>query len=249
MSIYRMIARMAAVCALNNYMQEPWPTLAKGFIFDSKIEPIEDMKFDRTFPCVVIYTDYDKDHWPRSGRIHDPRMMSFTFEFLVVQNKDDGNGGFTLECPMTDSEIETVIDILENQTLMALKAGNEASDAFNYICPSIHQTISRRGSTVEGGMRLAARQLTIEMDAIRPPLMGGAPPIINAFLSRLETFPDYADRVDAIRAALTPFDSQTEAEARMRVMGYARSVADMLGQPQGPQPVLATPIVFHGPIV
>lgn len=50
MSVYRSLARMAAVCALNNYLEEPWPTLAGPYIFDSKIEPVEDMKIDRVFP-------------------------------------------------------------------------------------------------------------------------------------------------------------------------------------------------------
>lgn len=249
MSIYRTIARLAAVTSLNNFMQEPWPTLAGQYIFDSKIEPVEDMKHDIMFPCVVIYTDYDKDHWKKAGRVHEERVMSLTLELLVVQSIQDKDEQskpiYKLECPMTDSEIESALDTLESQAFRALTLGTVSSDAFNYICPTYHNTISRRGASVEGGLRLAARQITLEMKALREPMTGVIPPIIEAFLERLESFDDYKDRVPDIRAILTEDASETANTAAMRLLGTTRPLANLLGAPSGAVPVLPPNIVYH----
>ena len=250
MSVYRTIVRLSAVCALNNYMEEPWPTLAGPYIFDSKIEPVEDMKIDRVFPCVVVYTDYDKDPWPKAGRVHDDRFMSLTFEMLVVQTVKNQEGSntpepYSLECPSTDSEIETTLDALELQMFRALTKGNVASDAFNYICPAYHTVISRRGASVEGGLRLAARQITVEMKALRENAVGAIPAQIAPFLDRLQSFPDYSDRVDDIIALLTANAADTPNDRAMKTLGYTRDLSERLGAPAGVMPVLKTPIVWH----
>ncbi|KAB2699331.1 hypothetical protein F9K79_09565 [Ochrobactrum sp. Kaboul] len=249
MSVYRSLTRMAAVCALNNYLEEPWPTLAGPFIFDSKIEPVEDMKIDRVFPCVVVYTDYDKDPWPKAGRVHEDRLMSLTFEMLVVQTvKKDEDGAmepYSLECPSTDSEIETTLDALELQMFRALTKGTIASDVFNYLCTSYQTVVSRRGASVEGGLRLAARQVTVEMKAIRENAAGVIPGDIQRFLDRLQTFPDYSDRVDDIVAMLTANAADTPNDRAMKMLGYTRDLAEKLGSPTGAQPLLTTPIVWQ----
>ncbi|KAB2666004.1 hypothetical protein F9K91_07695 [Brucella tritici] len=247
MSVYRSITRMAAVCALNNYLEEPWPTLAGPYIFDSKIEPVEDMKMDRVFPCVVVYTDYDKDPWPKAGRVHEDRFMSLTFEMLVVQTVEtDGVAEpYSLECPSTDSEIETTLDALEFQVFRALTEGTVASDAFNYLCPSYHNVVSRRGASVEGGLRLAARQVTVEMKAIRENATGVIPGDVQRFLDRLQIFPDYSERVGDIEALLTANAADSPNDRAMKTLGYTHDLAEKLGSPTGAQPLLTTPIVWY----
>lgn len=244
MSIYRSLVRMAAVTALNNFMQEPWPTLAGPYIFDSKIEPVEDMKHDRAFPCVVVYTDYDKDQWAKAGKVHSDRIVSLTLELLVVQSEPEDKG-YKLECPSTDSEIEAALDTLEEQVFRALHDGGVSSDTIGYICPSYQNTTSRRGATVEGGLRLAARQISIEMKAIRGPMNGVIPAQISDFLDRIETFDDYKDRVPDIRALLTANATSTPNEIIAKMLGYPRHLATILGAPTGPQVRLTTPIVYH----
>lgn len=244
MSIYRLITRLAVVSALNNYMKTPWPTLAGGHIFDSKIEPVEDIKSDIMFPCVVVYTDYDKDHWSKTGKAHEPRVLSLTVELLVVQ-AELKNDIYKLDCPMTDSEIETTLDILESQVFKALSAGTVASDAFNYICQSSVNTVSRRGASVEGGLRLAARQITIECSALREPLKGVIPVEVARFLDELGRHSDYTARVPEIRKVLTDSAGDTYGETMMKVFGYTRDATGMLGIPAAPMPVLPPNIVWH----
>lgn len=247
MSIYRLVARLAAVHALNNYLQEPWPTLAGPNIFDSKIEPVEDMKFDRVFPCVVVYTDYDKDHWSKAKVAQSDRLLSITLELLIVQARSGGGstGSYKLDCPETDSEIETSLDALEAQILTALSAGSVASDALNYLCPGMVACVSRRGASVEGGHRLAARQMTLEMKAIRENLSGKIPAAIGAFLDQLEQHDDYRDRVQDIRDFITAPVSASAAERSARAFGYTRDLATRLGTSPDPQVVLPPTLTFQ----
>jgi hypothetical protein len=256
MSLYRLITRIAVVSALNNYLQgEPWPTLAGPNIFDSKIEPVEDMQSDRVFPCCVVYTDYDKDPWAKAGKAHDDRHLTVNLELMIVQATqvppgNDGQGNplpitYKLDCPYTDSEIESSLDAFEVQIFRALTAGTAASDAFNYICPAYSNVISRRGASVEGGVRLAARQITMEMKAIRDNVVGNIPEAIETFLSVLEQHNDYAERVSEIRALMTAHASQTPFEHHMRTFGYTRDLATRLGSPPGPLVMLPSNLTFH----
>ncbi len=248
MSMYRSIARMAAVSAINNFYSEPWPTLAGGNIFDSKIEPVEDMQRDRVFPCCVIYTDYDKDHWSKGQGVHRDRFLNITIELLVIMaTKLDGAGeleSYTVECPVTDSEIELSLDYLEAQVFRALSNGNEASDAFNFLCPSYENVISRRGASVEGGNRLAARQITLEMKAPHENQSGIIPPVLETFLARLEESGDYAERVSEIREFMRLGAAEDEATRLMRTFGWSRAVGESLGKPLN-SVTMSTPITYN----
>lgn len=246
MSLYRLVTRLAVVSALNNYMQEPWPTLAGPNIFDSKIEPVEDMANDKVFPCCVVYTDYDKDPWAKGAKVHAERLMTVTLELLIIQAKQQGDQNvYQLDCPQTDSEIESSLDVFEVQILRALTMGSEASDAFNYICPTYQNVVSRRGASVEGGIRLAARQISMEMKSIRENIVGAIPTQIAAFLDKLEQHDDYEDRIAEIRTMMTAPASWTPNERTMRALGYSRDTADLLGAPSGPQVLLPTNLTFN----
>ena len=248
MSLNRLITRIAVVSALNNYVESPWPTIAGPNIFDSKIEPVEDMKVDRAFPCAVVYTDYDKDHWTKGDYDRKHRLMTVTIEMLIVQASQISAEGaaptYQLETPFTDSEIETSLDMFEVQIFRALSAGTEAADCFNYLCPSYDNVISRRGASIEGGQRLAARQLTLEMKAARDNIKGVIPEPIAAFLAKLEQYDDYGDRIDDIRAMFTAPASDTDAERARKAYGYSRDLGQKLGYEPGPQVLLPPNLTF-----
>jgi hypothetical protein len=250
MSLNRLVARLSVVSALNNYLTAPWPTLAGPNIFDSKIEPVEDMKLDRAFPCAVVYTDYDKDHWAKADSDRKHRLMTVTIELLIVQvaeqiETEGQPTRYQLETPTTDSEIETSLDIFEVQIFRALNAGNVASDCFNYLCTSYDNVISRRGASIEGGQRLAARQLTLEMKTPRDNIKGVIPEQIAAFLNKLEEHADYGDRVDDIRAMFTATASETAGEKARKAYGYSTDVGRMLGYEPGPEVLLPPNLTFQ----
>lgn len=251
----RLVARLAGISALNNYMDGPYPTLAGPMIFDSRIEPMEDFKQDQIFPLCVVYTDYEKDHWQHhTVNATRDRLLTVTFELLVAQISEipatvDGagnqvEGGFVIEYPNTDSEIETTLDIFEIQVVEALAADNVAADCWRYLMSSYENVISRRGATVEGGTKLAARQVTIEAKVPRGPVKGIIPPSVAAFLDRLEQHADYAKRVPAIRSIYTGAAALTSAEQLLRTMGWTTEAGRILGYARGPQVVLPNDVVF-----
>lgn len=247
MSTYRLITRLAVVSALNNYLQRPYPTLAGRRVFDSKIEPVEDIAKDTAFPCVVVYTDYDKDHWSKATMAHKKRLLSVTLEMLIVQAKKGAKpNSYKLDCPYTDSEIEISLDILEWQVARALKMPNAATTCFNYIASDFVNITSRRGATVAGGQRLAARQITLEINAVRDNEIGIIPQPVDAFLTELGMHSDYGRVVEDIRQMMLMNADDTPAENIMKIFGYTESMTRLLAAVQDPSAVLPPDIVWEG---
>lgn len=249
MSINRVLTRMSVVTALNNFLAQPWPTLAGPNIFDSKIEPVEDMAGDRAFPCCVVYTDYDKDHWNKGKKAQDGRFLTVTLELLIVQaakvDNDGGQAAYQLDCPVTDSEIENSLDFLEAQIFRALGADNVSANCFNYLCASYENVISRRGASIEGGQRLAARQITLEMKANRDPVAGVIPGPVAEYLDRVETFGDFKDRVPEIRDFMIDGANDTDGQRAARTFGYTNRVLAAIGTPRVPATAVLPPQITY----
>lgn len=243
MTANRAMLRLAAIHALNNFNQQPWPTLAGPYIFDSRIEAIEDTKADHAYPLCVVYTDYDKDGFRHGSAIDKSRLVTITFELLVVQQapQDDKT---VIECPQTDSELETVIDIFENQIFKALVGTNSAAECFKYLVQSYETVISRRGASSESGKRLAARQITIEAAIPREPAKSVVPGPVNAFLTDLEAAEEYRDRVPLLRDMYLLPAGRTDAEALLDANGWSTELGGILGIPRGPQLVMPPNVTY-----
>jgi hypothetical protein len=237
----RLILRLAAVSALNNFMTEPYPTLAGPHIFDSKIEPVENSEEDKSFPLCVVYSDYDKNSWKMFSSNMDKRTITITFEILVATIEDEGEY-FNISSPQTDSELESALDIFESQIYEAFNADNSAANCMKFLINGVESTISRRGATVESGQRLAARQVTIECDVHRDFSSGAIPEPIEAFLQDLENSADYGDRVQEFRDLYAAGSSGTDMEQAMRVGGFSKELGAILGLQRGVQAVMTTPI-------
>jgi len=257
---HRITLRLAAVAAISNFQRQPWPTLAGPQIFDSKIEPQELYEGENAFPLCVVYTDYDKDFANHQSQAQKRRTLTLTVEILVVQSQADrdefGNilldeegapQSYTISTPATDSELETSLDIFESQIFDALSADNSAANCFQYLVTGFDNVISRRGATVEGGARLSARQLTIEAYVLRDPAPGILPAEVATFLDDLAETPDYAGRVDEVRAMYLRGADLSATDKLRRVMGWSKGVTDILGYQSGPAVTLGTPIVWLQP--
>ena len=248
MNIHRLVARLAAVCAISNFSTAPYPTIAGNLVFDSRIEPVENIKDTVIFPIVVIYTDYERHGWLHGSNVAKDRLLTMTFELLAAQISKKGDT-FIINMPVSDSELETSLDVLEAQVVEALRADNVAANCWRYLMMRYEDVISRRGATAEGGQKIAARQITVEASVPRGPTSGVVPEQIAVFLDRLETFPDYADRVGIIRGMYTGSSSMSAAERLLRSMGWTKEAGQMLGYELG-DPALGVPltdIVFPAP--
>lgn len=231
MSLNRLMLRIATVSALSNFNAAPWPTIAGPHIFDSKIEPIEDFALDAAYPICVVYTDYDKNgpwHHTFAETKAEDRTCTITIEILVAQISEHEDG-YAISSPITDSELEMSLDIFERQIWDALRADNPAAECFRRIAFKVEDTISRRGTTTDGGQKVAARQITYECHVLRDPAAPGVPPYIAAFLDELEVRGEYGDRVQAIRDMYETGTGLTDWDLLIRAMGWSELTANTIG--------------------
>ena len=242
----RLVVRLAAVAALNNFLRAPFPTLAGGMIFDSRIQPMEDFKTKKVFPFCIVYTDYDRDHWEHhTVNVKTDRLLTVTFELLVAQVTElPHDEGFVVSQPNTDSELETTLDIFEYQVAKAFKADNAAADCWRHLMVSYVNVISRRGATVEGGSKLAARQITVEAKMPRGPANGALAPAVAHFLDELEKHEEYQERVPVIREMYQSAASLSHAEQLLQTMGWTSEAGHLIGYERGPEVLLPDDIVY-----
>jgi hypothetical protein len=163
MSIARTAVRVAAVKAITGR------TLAGPRVADSAIEPIDVAVGEVRLPIITVTTDDDvvdpqgRDVW--SGR----RDLDLVIEMAVATEVKDG--GFTI--PQTDAGFEWTLDIMEHQIERALfDEGTPWAAVFMRLVPRVHKRVSRRGASVERGVRFAARQLVLTVDTVSTPATG-----------------------------------------------------------------------------
>ena len=242
MILNRLLLRIAAVTALSNYQEEPFPTLAGKHVFDSRIDPVATLHGHDLYPICVVYSDYDKDSLSFKNMRRKDRSLTLTFELFCGQIEEHGQDEFVVTLPQTDSEIEMTLDLLEDEIYHGLTASNLASDTFNTIAYGIENVISRRGASYEGGQKLAARQVTMETTCLKDPTPGLVPDYARDFLAELENRGEYQTRVPAIRAALERGASCSDAEKAIKAGGLPRLSGHHIGYQTGPVATL-------GPIV
>jgi hypothetical protein len=247
MSLNRIALRWATVSALSNFSTTPYPTLAGPNIFDSQIVPISNMSEDAIYPLCIVYTDYDLNTLPYKFMAHSDRKMTLTFELLCTMLDQEGSDDevYQLQYPQTDSDLEFNLDLFEKQIFDALHVDNPAGDAWRGMVANAENYISRRGASVEGGKKLAVRQITIECSVPRDPLVPGVPDYLSEFLTTLETEGEYQDRVQILKAGYEQFAGQTDAEAAIRQMGLTNATADTLAYERGPATVFTPPIQWQ----
>ncbi|KZL17689.1 hypothetical protein PsAD2_03026 [Pseudovibrio axinellae] len=246
MILNRIVLRWAVVSALSNYMDEPLPTIAGRLIFDSKIEPVHTQKKDTVYPMCVVYTDYDFNGPPALGYERDKRTITITFEVFIGAFDVDEDETFNLNLPNTDAELEYSLDMFEAQIFRALHGDNLACDAYRSLINSYDNVISRRGATVEGGSKVAARQITVEVLCDRDPIVGQPSEEVTAFLEELRSKGEYGEYVEDLLEAYA-FDKELSLSTQHAVhLNYPNKVREALGIPKPDAPVSITPeIVFH----
>ncbi len=206
----------------------PWPTLAKRHVFDSRIDPIEDLSVGEARPIIVIYTDDDDSHEVGQRRGGPPYLLcvNLTFECsIVVKVQHDADPqSFTVGEPETDAELAAALDLLGAQIYFTLNY-HPTGEIFRRACGS---RIIGLGSVVhrtsEEGRRLAHRTVTWKV------LVNGDDAYCAAPLSALQGFdllPEPLRRV----ACMLPDGS------------YGRQVVDgLIAEPTFPQMPIATPL-------
>lgn len=162
-----MALRLAAILALTNYYEAPWPTIAKGRVFDSRIDPIQGADKTDLIPTIAVYTDDDIGDALSMNNGGPPfrRNINLVMWLTLGQIGEDTDlGEQTIIFPQTDSQLEATLDLFEHQTRFAL-ANFQNPWARIFLLQWQHMTNWRSERMVtEANVRLAARQLTATIE-------------------------------------------------------------------------------------
>jgi hypothetical protein len=169
MSISRLALRIVTARALAGV------TLAGSRVYDSAVEPIDLKVREQRAPFIVVLTD-DHDRQV-SGR--DLRMGTDSVELVLevaVATTVRAQSGADEEVivPHTDEGMEVILDLLGHQITETLMQGQGPwAKLWRDFVMRTPRIMSRRGASVENGLRFAARQMIVTCDTLADPIRGG----------------------------------------------------------------------------
>lgn len=164
MSLARLALRLATLDALAPVALlttgGPWPTLARKYVFDSRLDPIEDLKGNQPQQVLCVYTEHDaaKAGQQRGGPPFF-KTVDLTFELstaIKVASESDPDV-FVVGEPETDAELEASLDLLEAQIAFTLLYSPRGVIWRKITGSRVHSPTSTPHRTSEEGVRLARR--------------------------------------------------------------------------------------------
>jgi hypothetical protein len=172
MSLARLAMRITAARALKG------ATLAGGRVFDSVIAPIDQTIAEERQPILIVTTDDHEVEVTGRDLVHGNVSCDLVIEAAIAARVELSVGDESqpsLVIPHTDEGMELALDLLEHQVVGALlRESSDWSRVFMGLVPRISRRISRRGASVEKGVRFAARQVLLTCDLIEAPASGAA---------------------------------------------------------------------------
>lgn len=168
MSLARLAMRIAAARAVKG------ATLAEDRVFDSVIDPIDLTIAENRLPILVMMTDEHEAIPAGRDLFHADVSCDLVIEAAIASRVEiDGEASITI--PHTDEGMELVLDMMEHQVIAALTRERTGwSRVWMKLVPRVKRRLSRRGASVEGGVRFAARQIVLTCDLIEAPTDGAA---------------------------------------------------------------------------
>lgn len=219
MSLARLVMRIAAARALRG------ATLAEGRVFDSAIAPIDQTIAEERQPILIVTTDDHEMEVTGRDLFHGNVSCDLVIEAAIaarieVATGDDAEA--TIVIPHTDEGMELALDIMEHQIMAALTRERSGwSRVWMKLVPRVSRRLSRRGASVEKGVRFAARQIVLTCDLIEAP-SDGAP------IAKGTAWADLLG-VMATDADLAPIAAMLRNEIEGAPLNEWRRVANMLG--------------------
>jgi len=215
MSLSRLAMRVAAARAIKG------ATLAETRVFDSTIDPIDQTIADTRAPVLIVTTDDHEMEITGRDLMHGNTRCELVIE-AAIASRVEVSGDVSLSIPHTDEGMEIVLDLIEHQVMVALTRERTAwSRVWMKLVPRIHKRSSRRGASVEHGVRFAARQIVLSCDLIEAPTDGA--PIIPG-----STWEDVLT-VMAADEALSPIADLLRATIEGQPLDDWRRAANALG--------------------
>ncbi|KAB1069256.1 hypothetical protein [Methylobacterium planeticum] len=158
-------------------------TLAQGRVYDSAVQPIEEMVNKQgAKPFIVISTDDEKLEVKGWATLDAPRSINIVIEIAVggivqvdIPPEEGGGQALRLDIPHTDEGLETALNMIGRQIWREIQVGGPWSDLLREIAFWPKEISITRGANAEQGIRYAARQYVIQADTIAEPDFGAEP--------------------------------------------------------------------------
>lgn len=240
MSIIRIALRMCAAEALKGR------TLVNDNVLDSQIGALDiaangSLHTPQEKPFISVYTDDSKltdglelRSLTRGGKVDIVFEVGIATSHVVTDSETDESVLYE-GVPATDANFEFYLDLTMRQIADALAdPENEWSAIFNSLVLNFVQGQRSRATGDTNGVRLAAHQLKLTLDAVADPVRG-VPLKDNSPLARFfvkcETDlvshnPDMAQKIALMRAQIS--GDADELRAAMRRYGMVYSEADAM---------------------
>ena len=169
MSLARLAMRIAAARALRG------ATLAEGRVHDSAIAPIDQTIAEERQPILIVTTDDHEMEVTGRDLFHGNVSCDLVIEAAIAARVEVAGEESVITIPHTDEGMELALDLMEHQVMAALIRGRTPwSRVWMKLVPRISRRLSRRGASVEKGVRFAARQIVLTCDLIEAPTDGAA---------------------------------------------------------------------------
>lgn len=229
MSLARLAMRIAAARALRG------STLAEGRVYDSAIAPIDQTIAEERQPILIVTTDDHEMEVTGRDLFHGNVSCDLVIEAAIaarveVPAGDDGESMIAI--PHTDEGMELALDIMEHQIMAALtRERSDWSRVWMKLVPRISRRLSRRGASVEKGVRFAARQIVLTCDLIEAPTDGAAIGTGTAWadlLGVMASDADLAPIADMLRSEIEG-EPLTDWRRAANVLGIHLETADAIG--------------------
>ncbi len=253
MSLARTAARLAAVMALAGGFKSPWPTMAKGRVFDSRADAnqIVDLT-DDVLPIISVCTDDDEGESLSDNNGGPPFRhvvtMAVDLSIAMVGGLGTDAEPKFLHMPETEPELEALLDLFERQVKRVFQGDptNLWSIELNKIVIRFSSWRSMRYVENDGNVRIAARRLSIqctladedliETEASDPLVPAPLGPLLEAIIASDSPYaPSVQTMRDALIAAGASQPITIPTLERIRFIEAAQAETQD-GVPRGPRP-------------
>lgn len=150
-------------------------TIAEGRVFDSRIDPIDQLAPATRLPFIVVVSDTDILNVQGREITVGERSLELVVEMGIATNVQLADSGDTkVDIADTDGSYEILLDVLEYQLTQAIQAspGPWAELFRSFVNSFSPSKTSRRASDATKGVRWAARQVVFTVDTLGEPLSG-----------------------------------------------------------------------------
>ena len=219
MSLARLAMRIVAARALKG------ATLAESRVYDSAVAPIDQTIAEERQPILIVTTDDHEMEVTGRDLFHGNAACDLVIEAAIASRVEipaEDGGESVMSIPHTDEGMELALDLMEHQVMAALTRERSTwSRVWMKLVPRISRRLSRRGASVEKGVRFAARQIVLTCDLIEAPSDGAAVSCGSAWADMLDVMVGDAD--------LAPIAQMLRSEIEGTALADWRRAANMLG--------------------